>query len=82
QAMAAFMFRLAGEPPFDLPGTPTFDDVSTSHPFFAEIEWLAAVEVTGGFPDGGYHPAAPVTRQAMAAFLFRLTAGPGVAIAT
>jgi Tol biopolymer transport system component len=81
QAMAAFMFRLAGEPPFGPPAEPSFGDVTTSHPFFAEIEWLAAVEVTGGFPDGGYHPAAPVTRQAMAAFLFRLADGPGVDLA-
>ncbi|OWY60343.1 hypothetical protein B7486_69690, partial [cyanobacterium TDX16] len=56
--------------------TPSFGDVGTAHPFFAEIEWLAEVEVTGGFPDGGYHPAAPVSRQAMAAFMFRLAGEP------
>jgi hypothetical protein len=61
--------------------SPSFNDVGLAHPFFPEIEWLAEVEVTGGFPDGGYHPSAPVSRQAMAAFMFRLADGPGVDLA-
>jgi predicted outer membrane repeat protein len=71
QAMAAFMFRFAGEPEFVAPGTPTFPDVPTDHQFFDEIEWLASTEITGGFGDGTYRPSASVSRQAMAAFLFR-----------
>jgi hypothetical protein len=71
QSMAAFLYRLAGEPAFTPPGTPSFDDVPLSHTFYDEIEWLVDVEVTGGFADGGYHPGASVTRQSMAAFLHR-----------
>lgn len=37
-----------------------------------EIEWLASTGITTGFPDGGFHPAGTITRQAMAAFLYRL----------
>jgi hypothetical protein len=52
--------------------TPTFPDVPDDHPFHDEVEWLAQVEVTGGFPDGTYRPNQPVTRGSMAAFMQRL----------
>jgi hypothetical protein len=71
QAMAAFLYRLAGEPAFTPPATATFPDVPTTHPFFLEIEWMAAEGITGGFDDGDFRPGATVTRQAMAAFLHR-----------
>jgi glucose/arabinose dehydrogenase len=70
-AMAAFLHRYAGEPPLTPPSTPTFPDVSASHPFFAEVEWLAAADVVSGFGDGTYRPALAVSRQSMAAFLHR-----------
>jgi hypothetical protein len=70
-SMAAFFHRLAGEPPFTPPATPTFPDVPTDHPFFAPIEWLVDVGITGGFGDGTYRPASPVTRGNFAAFLHR-----------
>jgi hypothetical protein len=66
------VFATCGSP------SPSFNDVGLSSPFFPEIEWLAEVEVTGGFDDGGYHPSAPVSRQAMAAFMFRLADGPAL----
>jgi hypothetical protein len=71
QAMSAFIYRTVGELPFVPPGEPTFSDVSTSHPFFAEVEWMAAEEISEGYEDGTFRPSAPVTRQAMAAFLHR-----------
>jgi hypothetical protein len=76
QALAAFLYRYAGEPPFLPPGTPTFSDVPVSHQFFVEIEWLAMAGITGGFADGGYHPGAPITRQSVAAFLYRTAGEP------
>ena len=75
QAMAAFLYRFAGSPWFSPPSTPTFSDVGPGHPFYREIEWLASTGIAGGYPDGGYHPVAPVSRQAMAAFLARMDAG-------
>jgi hypothetical protein len=72
QSMAAFMYRLAGEPAFAPPDPPTFDDVGVAHPFLVPVEWLASVGLARGFADGGFHPGAPVSRQAAAAFLFRL----------
>jgi hypothetical protein len=77
-AMSAFMYRLAGEPPFADPPTGTFPDVGTSHPFFTEVEWMDDEDITNGYSDGTYRPAAPVSRQAMSAFMRRLDEGPGV----
>jgi hypothetical protein len=48
-----------------------FNDVPTSNPFHADISAISDAGITTGFNDGGYHPAADVTRQAMAAFLHR-----------
>jgi Tol biopolymer transport system component len=74
QSMSAFIHRAVGEPPLDPPAEATFADVSTSHPFFAEVEWMAAEGISTGYGDETFRPTAPVTRQAMAAFLHR--AGP------
>ena len=73
QAAAAFLYRLAGEPRGADPAcaVAAFDDVPTSHQFCGEIDWLRDVGITGGYDDGGFHPAAPVSRQAVAAFLHR-----------
>ncbi len=75
-AMAAFLYRFEGSPAFTAPGTATFTDVPTGHPFFHEIEWLAASGITGGFPDGTFRPGSSVSRQAMAAFLHRQSGEP------
>ncbi|WP_155855175.1 S-layer homology domain-containing protein [Actinotalea ferrariae] len=75
QAIAAFLYRAAGSPAFSAPASPTFVDVSQTHPFFREIEWLAAAGIADGTDLGGgrqeFRPAAAVSRQAMAAFLYR-----------
>src|SRR5690606_3188713 len=54
----------------------SFDDVRPSNPFCHDIAWLSAHHIAEGYSDGGFHPRATVTRQAMAAFLYRL-ANPG-----
>jgi len=51
------------------PGTATFNDVPTGHPFFQYIEALAASGITGGCGSGNYCPDAPLTRGQMAVFL-------------
>jgi streptogramin lyase len=79
QAMSAFMYRLAGEPPF-VPGSPTFSDVGTGHPFFADIEWMAFEEISTGYEDDTFRPSAAVTRQAMSAFMYRLAGEPPVMV--
>jgi hypothetical protein len=71
QAMAAFLHRMPGEDVGAPPTSASFGDVGSTHPFFADVEWLAAQGITGGFVDGTFRPGAPVSRQAMAAFLHR-----------
>jgi len=80
QSMSAFMFRLAGAPAFVVPGSGSFLDVPPTHPFFAEVEWMAAASITTGFSGGMFKPSEAVTRQAMSAFMHRLADGPGVGL--
>lgn len=68
-AMAAFMYRQAGAPTVSPMGY--FTDVPASHQFYREIEWMRAVGITTGNADGTYRPSSPVTREAMAAFMYR-----------
>ena len=52
------------------PGTPSFADVPTTHPYFQFIEALKASGITGGCGNGvNYCPDNPVTRGQMAVFL-------------
>jgi hypothetical protein len=76
QAMAAFLYRLAGEPDVSVPSPQTFSDVGATHPFFTEIEWLAGDGIAGGFGDGTFRPSVAVSRQATAAFLYRWSGEP------
>jgi Tol biopolymer transport system component len=75
QQMANFLFNaaaaefLAGE-------DPTFPDVPNANPFYNEIEWMVAVEVADGFPDGTFRPQDFVKRQQMANFLYNLAGQP------
>ena len=79
QAMSAFLHRMAGEPAFDAPTTGSFTDVSTAHPFFTEVEWMADTGISTGYQPGPtFRPSVAVSRQAMSAFLRRLVDGPGV----
>lgn len=53
-----------------------FPDVGSGHAFCADIDWLASASITGGFNDGTYRPASPITRSSMAAFLYRYAGSP------
>jgi subtilisin family serine protease len=74
-AMVTYLYRLLGEPagPFPNPG---FPDVPTNHPFYKEIAWAADEDITGGYSDGTFRPGDPVSRQALAVFLWRLEGEP------
>jgi hypothetical protein len=72
--MAAFMYGLLGGTAAPDPG---FSDVPPSHPFYEEIAWLVDAGLSTGYPDGTYRPGAPISRQAMAAFLYRAAGAPG-----
>jgi len=48
-----------------------FNDISPADTFYNPVTFLYDVGVTTGYPDGGFHPTGTVTREAMAAFLYR-----------
>ena len=75
-AMAAFLHRVAGAPPTTPPAGATFPDVSETHPFFEEVEWLVAEGIAQGYADGTFRPGAPTSRQATAAYLHRSLGSP------
>src|SRR5699024_2220477 len=71
EAMTAFLYRAVESDYAGLPFTP-FTDVSKDHSFYNEITWAFKEGVTGGYADGTFRPKNEITREAMAAFLFRL----------
>lgn len=78
-AMAAFLYRLAGSPEVTTTHTPRFTDVPADSPFFREITWLAASGISTGWdtPSGReFRPYATITRDAMATFLYRWKSNP------
>src|SRR5690606_12358366 len=82
QSAAAFVHRMVegGEPAQPCTTAP-FPDVPVTHPFCAEIAWMAAQGYAAGYLDGTFRPTATVSRQAFAAFLHRV-ADPDHATAT
>lgn len=54
------------------PACGPFPDVPASNSHCADIAWFADTDVTNGYADGTFRPAAPVSRSTMAAFFFRL----------
>lgn len=76
EAMAAFMYRLAGSPAYTPPQISRFRDVPTTHQFYKEISWLADRGIAQGWSDGTYRPGQSISREAMAVFLYRLAGEP------
>jgi hypothetical protein len=59
------------DPTGPIPTPDRFTDVNKSHPFYADIEWMARRGITSGFPDGTFRPDETVNRGTLAAFLHR-----------
>ena len=78
--MAAFLYRLAGEPKVNMAKAPAFKDVDESTPHREAIAWLATSGISTGFElaDGTveFRPYAEVARCDMAAFLYRMAGSP------
>lgn len=80
QAAVAWLWRLAGSPaPSSLPA---FSDVGEAHPFGDAIAWADQRNIVEGFPDGTFRPGGFVTRQAMAAWMYRYVFEPPASLPT
>ncbi|WP_395939867.1 S-layer homology domain-containing protein [Arthrobacter sp. CAN_C5] len=79
-AMAAFMYRMAGSPVYTPPAKSPFADISTSQQFYKEMAWLASEGISTGWTEKNgtktYRPLTTVNRDAMAAFMYRLAGKP------
>ena len=73
--MAVFIYRsVAAIPGLNLPplpGTPYFDDVATTHPYYTYIQQMRQLGITAGCSPTSYCPDASTTRGQMAVFLIR-----------
>lgn len=82
-AMAAFLYRFAGQPAHvDAPRSP-FRDVKSSSTFYTEITWAAESGISKGWKVNKEHefrPHAAITREEMAAFLYRFAGSPQVTL--
>jgi hypothetical protein len=75
--MAAFLYRAAGSPAFTAPAVSPFADVSTGQQFYKEMAWLADQGISTGWVEANgtvtYRPLQSISRDAMAAFLYRMS---------
>ena len=69
--MAAFFYRQARDYRFYAPRHTSFVDVNGDNLFYTEISWLADRGISRGWDDRTYRPGQAITRDAMAAFLYR-----------
>ncbi|WP_284329306.1 S-layer homology domain-containing protein [Demequina litorisediminis] len=80
EAMAAFLYRASGDSHW-YEGAALFTDVPRSAKFYREIDWLATEGITTGNDTGygcrEYRPKDAISREAMAAFLYRYDTGKG-----
>lgn len=74
-AVAAFLYRIAGSPSYRASGR-VFRDVSTRTIFAREIEWLYSVGITTGWGDNRFQPLSDIKRDAIAAFIYRMAGSP------
>ncbi|QIM19825.1 hypothetical protein G7066_12735 [Leucobacter coleopterorum] len=51
---------------------PVFADVATGQKFSKEIAWMKESKLSTGYADGSYRPKDDLSREAMAAFIYRL----------
>ncbi len=79
-AMAAFLYRLAGRPDFTPPSESPFSDVPRTNMYYKEIAWLADQRISTGYAEADgrrtFRPLDPVNRDAMAAFMYRFDKSP------
>ncbi|MFW2512146.1 immunoglobulin-like domain-containing protein [Demequina sp. SO4-13] len=78
-AMATFLYRYAGSPDVTLPAQSPFVDVDGSSEHYEAIVWLAQEGISEGWDTNAgqeFRPFEPITRDAMAAFLYRMAGEP------
>lgn len=66
--IVAILYRLEGEP---AAGQSGFADVDPSAYYASAVAWASANGIVNGYEDNTFRPGHPITREQMAAFLYR-----------
>ena len=72
--IVTILYRLEGEPQAD---PCSFTDVAEGQWFFKEVSWAAANGIVNGYPDGSFGPNKDISREQMAAILYRYAQAKG-----
>ena len=73
--IVTILWRLEGTPA--PASTPTFADVTNGQYYTDAVAWAASNGITGGYSNGLFGPDDPITREQMAAILYRYTQAKG-----
>ena len=73
--VVTMVYRMAGEP--DAPKTAAFTDLTADY-YRDAVNWAAANNVVNGYTETTFAPNRPITRQQLAAILYRLSGSPAV----
>ncbi len=76
------LWRLAGEPSVNGDELHEFSDVGSGGYYAAAVQWVAASGIAAGTSATTFSPDAPITREQMAAMLFRYAVYGGLAAVT
>ena len=74
--IATILYRAAGSPAAT--GGTAFPDVSGTAYYAAATRWASANGIVSGYPNGNFGPNDPITRQQLAAILWRYAGSPSV----
>ncbi len=77
--VVTILYRLEGEPEVETAGT--FSDVEECEWYTAAVEWAASVGIVKGYEDGTFAPKKAVTREQLAAIIYRYAEFKGITIA-
>ncbi len=73
--IVTILYRLEGEPAVS--GTSSFNDVASGRWYANAVKWAAENEIVGGYGNGNFGPEDPISREQMAAILYRYAAFKG-----
>ena len=72
--IVTILYRLAGSPPAQ---TPTFSDVPAGQYYTYPVGWAAGQSIVNGYETGQFQPSGLLTREQLAAILYRYSRSMG-----
>ena len=74
--IVTILWRQDGSP--DVPNEAAYTDVSDTAYYAEAVQWAHSTGVAGGYGNGQFSPNAPITRQQLAAMLYRYADSPEI----